>query len=208
MIIKAAEPNSLTQHRAKAHTHYDNYAQKDELRTALVGEQKGLCCYCTGRIRAEPAAMKIEHWQSQAKYPQYQLNYGNLLGACLGGQGQAPPNQHCDTRKANRELRWNPATAAHMIESRLRYLADGTVESPDAAFNTQLHDVLGLNLAYLKNSRKAVLDTVLIWWRSTPNARQKMQAQIDQRTNHAAEYQPFSPVAVWFLRQKFVGTAA
>jgi hypothetical protein len=95
-----------------------------------------------------------------------------------------------------------------MIETRLRYLADGTVQSTDAVFDAQLHDVLGLNLAHLKNSRKAVLDTVLIWWRTTPNARQKIEAQIEQRTNHAAEYQPFSPVAVWFLRQKLVGAAA
>lgn len=208
MITKAAEPNSLTQHRAKAHSDYDNYQQKDQLRTALVGEQRGLCCYCTGRIRAEPNAMKIEHWQCQTNYPQHQLAYGNLLGACLGGQGQAAPDQHCDTRKANRDLQWNPATAAHMIETRLRYLFDGTVESTDAVFNAQLNDVLGLNIAYLKNSRKAVLDAVLAWWRTTPKARQKIPAQIEQRTNHVAEYQPFSPVAVWFLRQKLVGAAA
>jgi uncharacterized protein (TIGR02646 family) len=208
MIIKAAEPNSLTQHRAQAHSDYENYPEKDELRTALVGEQKGLCCYCTGRIRAEPTAMKIEHWQSQANYPQHQLAYGNLLGACLGGQGQAAPDQHCDTRKANHDLQWNPATATHMIETRLRYLVDGAVESTDATFDTQLREVLGLNLAYLKNNRKAVLDIVLIWWRTTPNARQRIQAQIEKRTNNVAEYQPFSPVAVWFLRQKLAGAAA
>jgi uncharacterized protein (TIGR02646 family) len=207
MITKGAEPNSLTQHRAKAHCDYDNYAQKDDLRVALVGEQKGLCCYCTGRIRAVPTAMKIEHWQCQATYPQQQLTYGNLLGACLGGEGSSPTEQHCDTRKANRDLKWNPANIAHVIESRLRYLADGTVESADGDFNVQLNDVLGLNLRYLKNSRKVVLDTVLSWWRSTPNARQRVQQQIDHRTN-AAEHQPFSPVAVWFLRQKLGGAAA
>ncbi len=208
MIIKGAEPNSLTQHRAQAQSDYNNYAHKDALRVALVGEQRGLCCYCTGRVRAESTEMKIEHWQSQATYPQQQLIYGNLLGACLGGEGKSPTEQHCDTRKANRDLNWNPATPAHVIESRLRYLADGTVESADGEFNTQLNDVLGLNLNYLKNSRKAVLDSVLKWWRSTPNARQKVQHQIDHRTNNAAEHQPFSPVAVWFLRQKLGGAAA
>jgi len=207
-ITKAAEPQSLVQHRAQAHSDYNNYVQKDELRTALVGEQKGLCCYCTGRIRADAEAMKIEHWQCQASYPQHQLAYGNLLGACLGGQGQAEADQHCDTRKGNRELLWNPATAAHMIESRLRYLSDGTVESTDAAFNDQLNSVLGLNLKYLKNNRKAVLDAMLVWWRmAQPVSKQKLQMQIDRRTNHVGEYQPFSPVAVWFLRQK-LGAAA
>ena len=158
MITKGAEPNSLTQHRAQAHSDYNNYALKDALRAALVGEQKGLCCYCTRRIRAGSTEMKIEHWQCQATYPQQQLIYGNLLGACLGGEGKSPAEQHCDTRKANHDLNWNPATSAHVIESRLRYLADGTVESADGDFNTQLNDVLGLNLNYLKSSRKAVLD--------------------------------------------------
>jgi uncharacterized protein (TIGR02646 family) len=204
IITKGAEPNSLARHRAQAHSNYDNYAQKDELRAALVGEQKALCCYCTGRIRAASTAMKIEHWQCQTAYPEQQLAYGNLLGACLGGEGKSPTEQHCDTRKADRDLKWNPANTAHVVEARLRFLVDGTVESTDAEFNLQLNDVLGLNLNYLKNSRKAVLDIVLMWWRSKPKGRQKIQQQIDHRLN-AAEYQPFSPVAVWFLRQKLGG---
>ncbi|AHF82569.1 hypothetical protein RLEG3_12385 [Rhizobium leguminosarum bv. trifolii WSM1689] len=201
MITKGAEPNSLTHHRAQAHSDYDNYTQKADLRAALVGEQKGLCCYCTGRVRAESTAMKIEHWQSQANYPQQQLVYGNLLGACLGGEGKSPAEQHCDTKKANRDLKWNPADTAHVIETRLSYLVDGTVACSDEDFNTQLNHTLGLNFSYLKSSRKAVLDSVLHWWRSTPNARQKVQQQINYRLN-AAEYQPFSPVAIWLLRQK------
>jgi uncharacterized protein (TIGR02646 family) len=208
MITKGAEPNSLTQHRAQAHSDYDNYAQKDELRTALVGEQKGLCCYCTGRIRAGSSTMKIEHWQCQDRYKHLQLAYGNLLGACLGGEGKPHAEQHCDTLKADRDLKWNPANTAHVIETRLRYLVDGAVFSNDAEFNTQLNDVLGLNLSYLKSNRKAVLDSVLQWWRrAQPVPSAKIQGQIDRRTNHVAEYQPFSPVAVWFLRQKLMGAA-
>lgn len=208
MIAKAVEPQSLAQHRAQPHSDYNNYLQKDELRAALIGEQHGLCCYCTGRIRTDATRMKIEHWQCQATYPQYQLTYGNLLGACLGGQGRSAAEQHCDTRKANSDLKWNPANPAHVIESRLRYLADGTVESADEEFNDQLTNVLGLNLAVLKNNRKAVLDAVFVWWRSTPNARQKVQKQIDQRRAGIGELAPFSPVAVWFLQEKLGAAAA
>jgi uncharacterized protein (TIGR02646 family) len=207
MIVKAAEPQSLASHRAQPHSDYGNYQQKDDLRVSLVGEQKGLCCYCTGRIRANASAMKVEHWQCQAAYPQLQLTYGNLLGACLGGEGQPSTDQYCDTKKANGDLKWNPSNVAHAIESRLRYLADGTVESFDPEFNNQLNTVLGLNLAYLKNSRKAVLDSVLVWWRNTLNARQKIQPQIDRRLGHFGDLEPYSPIAVWFLRQK-VGVAA
>ncbi|MBY3757706.1 TIGR02646 family protein [Azospirillum formosense] len=210
-MTKGAEPKSLTERRATVAVDdprgYDDYREKEEVRATLVAEQRALCCYCMGRIVNDPLKMKIEHWRCQEHHRKLQLDYSNLLGACLGGEGKSPNEQHCDTKKASCDLKWNPANPAHAIESRLRYLADGTVESADQEFNAQINDVLGLNLAHLKSNRKAVLDAVLKWWRSTPNARQKVQQQIDHRIN-AAEHQPFSPVAVWFLRQKLGGAAA
>lgn len=41
-ITKGREPASLIKHRAGGHCDYDNYAAKDELREALVREQRGL----------------------------------------------------------------------------------------------------------------------------------------------------------------------
>ena len=58
-IVKQQEPASLTAHRLTLHSGYDNYAQKQDLRDALVGEQGALCCYCMGRIRAGGESMKI-----------------------------------------------------------------------------------------------------------------------------------------------------
>lgn len=207
-ITKGAEPRSLAERRAAVALDdprgYEDYTEKQEVRDKLLAEQKALCCYCMSRIVNDPLKMKIEHWRCRDRFRNSQLDYGNLLGACLGGKGNSPSEQHCDTKKASLDLKWNPATPAHVVESRVYYLADGKVESTDDEFNTQLNDVLGLNLAYLKSNRKAVLDTVLAWWRSTPNARQKVHQQITHRTQ-AAELQPFSPVAVWFLRQKLGG---
>lgn len=209
-ITKGAEPKSLTARRAEVAADdlrgYEDYSGKEEVRVSLLSEQKSLCCYCMGRLVNDPLKMKIEHWRCRDFYRNLQLDYRNLLGACLGGKGQPPSEQHCDTKKANLDLKWNPANPAHVIESRLSYLVDGRVESSDAEFNAQINDVLGLNLAHLKNNRKAVLDSVLNWWRLTPNARQKIQQQIKHRTE-AAEYQPFSPVAVWFLQLKLKGAA-
>ena len=210
-ISKGAEPRSLTARRAAVAADdprgYEDYSGKEEVRIALISEQKYLCCYCMNRLVNDPLQMKIEHWRCRDRYRSFQLDYENLLGACLGGEGRSPSDQHCDTKKANLDLKWNPAVPAHAVESRLRYLIDGRVESADAEFNTQLNDVLGLNLAYLKSSRKAVLDVVLAWWKSTPNARQKVQQQIKHRME-AEVYEPFSPVAVWFLRLKLKGTAS
>ena len=92
-IAKGPEPVSLTAHRKTPHCDYDNYAAKDDLRHALVTEQRGLCSYCMGRIRNGPTTMKIEHWLCQAHHAGEQLNYRNLLGACLGKQGEtgSPP---------------------------------------------------------------------------------------------------------------------
>lgn len=164
VVTKDAEPRSLTEHRAKAHSDFDNYQAKDELRQALVAEQRALCCYCMGRIRPELASMKIEHWRCQSGYSDEQLDYRNLLGACLGGQGRPERLQHCDTRKGDRDLRWSPADPSHRIETRVRYELNGSIRAADDAdFDAQLEDVLNLNLPVLRSNRRGVLDAVLEW---------------------------------------------
>ena len=42
-IAKGPEPASLTTHRNMPHCDYDNYADKDTPRAALVADQRGLC---------------------------------------------------------------------------------------------------------------------------------------------------------------------
>lgn len=207
-IIKGAEPPSLAAHRQTPYSDYDNYQEKDDLRSALVTEQRGLCCYCMGHIRNGPNIMKIEHWQCQSQYPGEQLNYRNLLGACLGGEKLPPDLQHCDTKKGDRELIWNPANARHYIEGRLRYGADGSIRSDDDEFNDQLEKVLNLNLAFLRNNRKKVLDAVLDWWkhekarRHGPVPRNQIERKRNQLVDGTCELKPYCQVAVYWLEQK------
>jgi len=159
-IVKGPEPHSLTQYKLTPGASYAGYPDKDELRASLVTEQRGLCCYCLRSIRPQYDAMKIEHWHSQAptRYPAEQLTYSNLLGACLGNEGQAWCHQHCDTRKRDRDFSRNPANPMPRIEDLIRFRADGRIVSDNLAFDAELNDVLNLNEAFLKNSRKAVLD--------------------------------------------------
>ena len=157
-IQKNGEPASLTAHRQQPHADYDNYTDKDDLRQSLVTEQRGLCCYCQSRIRPNATSMKIEHWQCQAEYPARQLDYRNLLGACLGGHGRPEREQHCDTRKGNEELCFCPADPAHPVERRIKFLGNGEIASDDVTINTALNDILNLNLSHLVSNRKAVLD--------------------------------------------------
>ena len=109
--------------------------------------------------------MKIEHWRSQTAHAAEQLTYRNLLGACPGGEGQPVQFQHCDTRKGDSGLRWNPADPTHRIESRVRYELDGSIRSDDVLFNEQLSRVLNLNLPRLKKNREGIWRAVVDWWK-------------------------------------------
>lgn len=213
-IIKGAEPASLTAHRQTPHSNYDNYADKDALRHALVTEQRGICCYCMGRIRHGPPTMKIEHWRCLTRHPAEQLSYPNLLGACHGGEGLPLNLQHCDTRKGDRDLRFNPADPAHHIATRLRYEADGSIRSDDDGIDAEIEDLLNLNLPFLRNNRKGVLDAILDWWTREkarlrgPVPRARLERERNRRIDGTDHLQPFSQVAVWWLEQRLARMAA
>ena len=213
-ITKSREPESLTAHRQTPHSDYENYQEKGDLRHTLVTEQRGLCCYCMGRIRPEPASMKIEHWRCQRHYQDEQLKYRNLLGACLGGHGERAQLQHCDTRKGDSDLEWNPADPAHHIETRIRYELDGSIRSDEEDFDSQLNDVLNLNLPVLKNNRKHLLDAVLHWWKCRkarivgPVPRHELARKRDQHVGGDGNLAPYCQVAMWWLDQKLARMAA
>ncbi len=167
-ITKLPEPNSLTRHRSTAHADYDNYADKDTLRAQLVLEQRGLCCFCGGRIVADANRMKIAHWMPITPRPQFQLDYWNLLGACRGNEGQLRKKQHCDTHQGNHLLSRNPANPAHRIEDFIQFLPDGTIGSQDPVLAEELgrrkedgefeEGVLNLNVPFLRSNRMKALN--------------------------------------------------
>ena len=207
-ISKGEEPRSLTLHRRTLHGGYDNYADKAALRRALVREQRGLCCYCMDRIGVDATDTKIEHWRCQRRHPKRELDYRNLLAACRGGEGRRGRDQHCDTKKGDRDLRWNPADPAHHIETRLRYEADGAIRSDDSEFNDQIEQVLNLNFSVLKNNRKAVMDGVLDWWRRErrrvqgPISRERIERARERWSGGSGDLRPYCQVAVWLLTQR------
>jgi len=211
-ITKGEEPPSLIAHRQTPHCDYDNYTEKEALRSALVTEQRGLCCYCMDRIRNGPDTMKIEHWRCQTRYPGEQLQYRNLLGACRGREGQPRNKQHCDTRKGDRDLSWNPADPAHHIETRIRYELDGTIRSEDPAFDAEIEDVLNLNHPFLKRNRRSVLDAILAWWKANLRGRNEEKRHLERERDRciggACNLKPFCQVTVWWLEQRLARIAA
>lgn len=163
-IAKGPEPESLAVHRARDHSDYDNYREKQELSESLVREQRGLCCYCMCRIVPVELQMKIEHWRSQRRYPFEQLTYTNLLGACKGGEKPNPDDErdvdrHCDTSKGDMDLTLNPAIED--VEATISYLKDGRIRSSHQAFDAELSSVLNLNTFAMVNRRKAVINSFL-----------------------------------------------
>ncbi|OGV65523.1 MAG: hypothetical protein A2498_08355 [Lentisphaerae bacterium RIFOXYC12_FULL_60_16] len=206
-IVKGNEPPSLTQHRQQAHADYDNYVEKDDLRASLLSEQGHLCCYCMQRIRwvEGDRRMKIAHWHSQTWYPGEQLVYRNLLGACPGSEGRPLDQQHCDSRQGDRDIMFNPAEPAHNVESRIRYLGDGTIEADHVAFDRELNEVLNLNHPRIKANRRAVVDSVIAEFGRDPGSRTRgqIQALIHAWTSLAdGEYREFCCVAIYFLTKR------
>jgi len=204
-IVKGQEPGSLTQYRQQPGSSYQDYPEKETLRDFLVAEQKGLCCYCLSRIRPNIQSMKIEHWHSQTKHPGEQLTYANILGACLGNEGQPRKFQYCDTRKGDDDFSRNPANPDHHIESFIHFAGDGTISSHDPSFDEELNEALNANVAYLKNQRRAVLDA----FKSTLNKRGDLQRTTLERWlrewnggPQTSELRPYCQVIVYWLRKR------
>jgi uncharacterized protein (TIGR02646 family) len=166
-VNKTAEPNSLLQHRAKQHSNFDNIPlkTKDELRESLLSDQGHICCYCMKRIpeKVEKEGrvnydMKVEHFQCQDNFPQYQLTYSNLFGACTGNEGKPKKLQTCDTKKGNLDLTVNPTSSLPNCETLFKYNADGEISSinDNNEIDRQLNDILNLNMQTLKDGRSEI----------------------------------------------------
>jgi uncharacterized protein (TIGR02646 family) len=203
-IRKGKEPTSLTQYRSGQSANYDGFPDKDTLREHLVREQRGLCCYCLSRIRPEPGSTKIEHWHCQAHYPAEQLDYSNLLGACMGNERRPGREQHCDTRKGDQDLSRNPANPSHRVEDLIRFLGDGTVSSSDLGFDAELNKVLNLNSPFLKKNRVSMLTAFKSELEKGGVSRAKLERWLGEWNgeSRSGELQPFCQVVVYWLRKR------
>ena len=220
-INKATEPDSLIQHRANQPAFFNNLPleAKKDLRQSLLIEQGHICCYCLKRIpeklafeNSEIYNMKIEHFQCQDIFPQFQLTYNNLLGACMGNEGKPKKLQTCDTKKANNELRINPSSPHPNCETLFKYNADGEISSinDDEVINNQLNNILNLNMQSLKDARKevylAVQKKVENESKRLTNKQLRVSFFEQERNNWFIKtdnkFRPFCMVAIYYLTKK------
>lgn len=205
-IAKLAEPSELVQYRNVPGSTYDggNFTTiKTAIRRDLLRDQGYLCAYCMRRISVED--MKIEHWQSQTDFPDLQLQWSNLLGVCNGNVGQRWDHQTCDTRRGNAKLTYNPCSAAHQIESRIKYLADGQIDSGELVLSNELNQALNLNWTRLKGNRRAVIDAVLevLGKKTGTRTRAELEKLIKEwQTLQNQMFREYCGVAIYFLKKR------
>ena len=150
-IIKGNTPQSLLDYKRTPNATYNGFGSKEDVRIALIKEQKGLCAYCNGRIsnvrNKELGKPKtgIEHYKSQEKHPHLQLEYGNMLGVCNGvSKDYNEAVQHCDTSRGSRELTIDPLSIS--CEKSIIYGSDGKIKSTNPDIQSDFDDILKLNI--------------------------------------------------------------
>ena len=200
-IQKGKEPPELLAYRKLPGAHYAGFRDLDALRKCIVEEQRGLCCYCMGRIHSTAAGMKIEHCESQEQYPARQLDYSNLLGACKGGEGGSRKVQHCDTSKGGQSLSFNPSASDFDVEARIQCLGNGKIEADNDDIRRELEQKLNLNLAMLVTSRVAVLNAFKAYLKNV----KKFDPAKELRKwdgSEAGSLERYAQIVVYYLRKK------
>ncbi|MCF7958563.1 MAG: TIGR02646 family protein [Phycisphaerae bacterium] len=210
-IAKNTEPRELAHYRNYPNTTYDGDGfspVKDIVREALLAEQGHLCAYCMQRINKD--SIKIDHWHCQSKHSSKQLDYKNLLGCCMGNEGKSPKEQHCDTKKSDDDISFNPANPNDHRKMKIRYLGNGMIRSDNLQFNEELNSILNLNLSRLKSNRKTI-------WKSVTQVLSKTQVsctrnQIEklivkyQKKDSNGYFKEYCDVAIYYLEKKLKGT--
>lgn len=210
-IKKGKEPRVLVTYRKKDDATFNNLPGdvKKEIQDQLVREQHGLCCYCQSRIRASGDGMKVEHWQSQSpyKYPERQLDYSNMLGACCGGQkyGQKSSREqhHCDTLKGDSDLCFSVCDSAHPIERKIQFSSLGRISSDDPDIDDAINNVLNLNLSVLIENRKKALTGFLEGLETVGTKKVDYVKELTRWDgSKSEELPPFSQIVVHYLMKK------
>ncbi|WP_144268450.1 hypothetical protein [Desulfovibrio sp. An276] len=229
-IHKNQENPLLEFERIPGVTYDDNRLPKKELKASLLKEQGYLCAYCMSRIYEN--SMKIEHWlpqnpdnegcelssEEKEANRQHSIDYKNLLAVCKGEEGKQSHLQHCDTKKGNKRLLYNPANPDHYNKLRIKYLRTGKIESEDSDFNEQLGDekieyekntnegILNLNCSKLMSNRADVINKIIDTLNQLKN--RAPSRQIDSilekwcSPDRNGRLQEYAGVAIYFLTKR------
>ena len=153
------EPATLKKYRETTpNATYSGFVDAGQfLKKALLSEQGHICAYCNRRISTKlndelKSRIEVEHFLSQEKYPEQDLNYLNMFGVCNGIT--AEKNEHCDKSKKSDLLKKIDPRKPE-IDSLLDYSLSGKImavaNSKDVKSDIEL---LNLNDAFLEKIEK------------------------------------------------------
>lgn len=157
-INKGQEPKEWTEKRLTPNATYEAIP---ELRESLLKEQGYICAYCMRRIPVKDkkidAKSKIEHIKSREKHEEMQMDYANMVICCPGCIDEK--SLHCDASKGEKDLICSPLNLEAM--KTISYTASSVeIRSSNSIYNTEINELLHLNISMLKDNRKAAWDGV------------------------------------------------
>ncbi len=203
-IKKGKEPKEWTE---KVNTEgFTKYEPIAELREALLKDQGNICAYCMREVPVGkrdiniPETSKIEHIKSRHRYPDDQLDYGNMVICC---PGFIDGDTHCDKSKDRDDISFSPFDPK--VQMSITYGSkDGTIRSKIKSWDDDINQRLRLNNATLKLNRANVLKGTIEVLNRKKWKKAELQAQLDEwkKPNREDRLRPYCGIVIAFLEKK------
>lgn len=210
-ITKNTEPFVLEEYRLinDINTSYENFRNKDELKTSLLIEQGFICSYCMCQIGINKQnyykEVRIEHYRSKSTHKHLELEYSNLHAVCTLSEGKNFKNQHCDVSKGNSLLSFDPQNQDHI--DTISYDLNGYIKTV-TCFENDILNVLGLNRSYLPNKRHEVLYSTIEQMKKRVDEGFDLQTVLERTLNMYSSINsngrkfPFCGIVTWYCKDK------
>jgi|GEM_PF-1823115 len=118
----------------------DGTSIKEKVKTALIEEQYGLCCFCESRVGMSNG--HIAHLLDRHSHSELALEYNNMLYSCLENPKGIP--QTCGQSQGNKTLPITPLDAD--CEQRFIYTETGAIAPRDENDAQAIQTIKILNL--------------------------------------------------------------
>ncbi|MFC5046030.1 retron system putative HNH endonuclease [Aquimarina hainanensis] len=167
-IIKSSEPQEFKDWKSLENENWKptyndlQNPEKQKVYNSLLSEQGYICCYCERKLIKSD--YHIEHFKPQEdnKFPELQLEYGNMLCSCQRNVGKGEP-LHCGNSKGN----WFDERLVSPLdddcETKFKYTFDGHIIPADRKdkFVDITIQKLELNIDKLIDMRNKVIEPFL-----------------------------------------------
>ncbi|MFK7979750.1 MAG: hypothetical protein AB8G86_07190 [Saprospiraceae bacterium] len=224
-IKKRKEPPTLKKYRETTPNAIYNKGFVDSnqlLKKFLLTEQGHICAYCMKRISLKrnslnKPSIEVEHYLSQKKKPDLDLDFQNMLGVCNGyvlvaqkdvSISSAKKIAHCDKSKEELLLKkLNPLK--NDIEKIISYDTDGAIVSVSNDIDVlQDLEILNLNDGNLIKFRRDTIDLakelMIKKYPAKKWTKALIQKEIDlwKAKDKNDKFRPFCQIAIWFWEQQ------